>query len=230
MAEPQIVNLAVTGSSPVEHPTFSIECARQLFLQTNQASETIVHVLKIDISGVPESWISIEHAVGYYVTGAIAYTVGSAMVTLRGGHNIVGDRSAVDVHPIIAVGATSAAKRLLGSTPSLTRFNHKLFKRDRYTCAYCGGVFGAHALEREHILPSSRGGTDTWMNVVSACRTCNQLKGAKTPDEARMPLLYVPYVPSRWEDLILQARREQIVADQMEFLQSKLPHDSRLLA
>jgi hypothetical protein len=43
-----------------------------------------------------------------------------------------------------------------------------------------------------------------------------------------MPLLYVPYVPSRWEDLILQARREHIVADQMDFLRKKLPHGSRL--
>lgn len=189
-----------------------------------------MRVLKLDISGVPASWITLEHAVGYYATGAIAYTIGAAMKTLRGGHNCVGDRSAVEVHPIIAVNGVSAADRLLRSTPRLTRSNHKLFKRDRYTCAYCGGLFHEHELEREHVVPTSRGGKDVWTNVVSACRSCNQLKGAKTPEEARMPLLYVPYSPSRWEDMIFQARADHIVADQMDFLLDKLPSESRLLA
>jgi hypothetical protein len=188
-----------------------------------------VRVLKLDISGVPESWITLEHAVGYYALGAVAYALGEPMQTLSGGHNHAGIRSHVDVHPIIAVNGVSVADRLLRATPRLTRFNHKLFKRDRYTCAYCGGVFREHELEREHVVPTSRGGKDAWMNVVSACRSCNQLKGAKTPEEARMPLLYVPYVPSRWEDLILQAKAEHIVGDQMEFLRSRLPTGSRLL-
>jgi hypothetical protein len=191
--------------------------------------ETIVRVLKLDISGVPESWITIEHAVGYYATGAVAYTLGDAMRTLRGGHNHCGDRSAVTVHPIIAVNGASAAARLLSATPRLTRNNHKLFRRDCHTCAYCGDVFRETALEREHVIPTSRGGVDTWTNVVSACRACNQLKAAKTPEEARMPLLYVPYVPSRWEDMILQARAEHIVADQMAFLRESLPKGSRLI-
>jgi HNH endonuclease len=191
--------------------------------------EAIVRVLKLDISGIPESWITLEHAVGYYATGAVAYTLGDAMRTLRGGHNCDGDRSAVTVHSIIAVNGTSAAARLLSALPRLTRANYKLFRRDRHTCAYCGGVFREAALEREHVIPTSRGGTDTWTNVVSACRACNQLKAAKTPEEARMPLLYVPYVPSRWEDMILQARADHIVADQMAFLRESLPKGSRLI-
>jgi HNH endonuclease len=187
-----------------------------------------VRVLKLDISGIPESWISLEAAVGYYATDAVAYTLGDAMTALRGGHNRDGLRSRVDVHPIIAVNGASVADRLLRATPRLTRFNHKLFRRDRYTCAYCGGVFREDELEREHVVPTSRGGSDTWTNVVAACRACNQLKGALTPEEAGMPLLYVPYVPSRWEDLILQARADHIVTDQMDFLRSKLPRSSRL--
>jgi len=149
-----------------------------LFLHT----EIIVRVLKLDISGVPESWITLEHAVGYYATGTVAYTLGDPMSTLHGGHNRCGLRSTVDVHPIIAVNGTSAAGKLLSAAPRLTRHNHKLFRRDRYTCGYCGGLFREHQLEREHVIPTSRGGKDTWANVVSACRSCNQLKGAKTPD------------------------------------------------
>jgi hypothetical protein len=191
-------------------------------------TENIVRVLKLDISGVPESWITLEHAVGYYATGSVAYTLGEAMSTLRGGHNHFGLRSTVDVHPIIAVNGVSAAGKLLSATPRLTRHNHKLFRRDRYTCGYCGGVFRETELEREHVIPTSRGGKDHWTNVVSACRSCNQLKAAKTPEEAHMPLLYVPYIPSRWEDMILQTRAEHIVADQMDFLRANLPKDSRM--
>jgi HNH endonuclease len=187
-----------------------------------------VRVLKLDISGVPESWISLEAAAGYYAVGAVAYELGSNVVTLRGGHRHDGARSSLTIAPIIAISGASAAAKLLSATPRLTRFNHKLFKRDRCVCAYCGGLFDEEKLEREHVVPLSRGGTDTWMNVVSACRSCNQLKGAKTPDEAGMPLLYLPYVPTRHEDLILQARAEHIVADQMEFLRANLPRASRL--
>jgi len=189
-----------------------------------------MRVLKLDISGVPDSWITPEDAAGYYATGAVAYALGDPMLALHGGHNRAGDRSRIEVHPIIAVNGQSAAARLLAATPRLTRCNHKLFRRDRCTCAYCGELFALYALEREHVVPVSRGGEDSWMNVVSACRACNQRKGAKTPDEARMPLLYVPYVPTRWEDLLLQARAEHIVADQMDFLRSQLPAGSRLAA
>ena len=187
-----------------------------------------MRVLKLDISGVPESWITLEHAVGYYATGSVAYTLGDAMSTLRGGHNHRGLRSTVDVHPIIAVNGVSAAGKLLSATPRLTRHNHKLFRRDRYTCGYCGALFREHELEREHVILTSRGGKDSWTNVVSACRSCNQLKAAKTPEEAGMPLLYVPYQPSRWEDMILQTRVDHILADQMDFLRANLPRSSRL--
>jgi hypothetical protein len=59
------------------------------------------------------------------------------------------------------------------------------------------------------------------MNVVTACRSCNHRKGNRTPEQAHMPLLYAPYVPSLWEDFILRNRR--ILADQMEFLMAHLP-------
>jgi hypothetical protein len=54
-------------------------------------------------------------------------------------------------------------------------------------CAYCGTTTGK--IEAEHILPTSRGGTDGWNNRVLACATCNARKGDRTPAEANMPLL-----------------------------------------
>jgi 5-methylcytosine-specific restriction endonuclease McrA len=64
------------------------------------------------------------------------------------------------------------------------------------------------------------------MNVVTACRRCNTIKGGRSPESARMPLLYAPYVPSRHEHLILQNRR--ILQDQMEYLMARVPKHSRL--
>jgi 5-methylcytosine-specific restriction endonuclease McrA len=77
----------------------------------------------------------------------------------------------------------------------------------------------------EHIVPLSRGGRHLWTNVVTACRSCNTRKGSRTPEEAHMPLLYVPYAVCRNEGFILSNRR--ILTDQMAFLQTALPRHSR---
>jgi hypothetical protein len=78
---------------------------------------------------------------------------------------------------------------------------------------------------RDHVLPISKGGRDTWQNVVTACWHCNVRKGNRTPAQASMPLLAVPYRPSWVEHLILSNRN--ILADQMEFLVNHLPRDRR---
>ena len=88
-------------------------------------------------------------------------------------------------------------------------------------------IFTTNDLTREHIIPFAQNGVDTWMNVVTACKPCNHRKSHRTPEQAHMPLLYAPYVPSLWEDFILRNRR--ILADQMEFLMAHVPKSSRLL-
>ena len=65
---------------------------------------------------------------------------------------------------------------------------------NRHVCAYCGGRFGFDTLTREHIVPTSRGGRDTWMNCITACRACN---GNRLPQEFGMSLMYLPYTPAR---------------------------------
>jgi hypothetical protein len=131
-------------------------------------------------------------------------------------------QSVIHINSIIGTrGAPSINPHSL--QPGLT--NGKLFARDRCICAYCGRVFHENDLTREHIVPISAGGGHQWMNLVTACRSCNHRKGARTPEQARMPLLYTPYVPSLWEDFILRNRR--ILADQMEFLLLHVPRSSR---
>jgi 5-methylcytosine-specific restriction endonuclease McrA len=106
--------------------------------------------------------------------------------------------------------------------------NDLLYARDRHVCAYCGGRFAARELSCDHVNPVSKSGRHVWMNVVTACRTCNGRKANRTPEQARMPLLYVPYTPSRHEHFIL--RNRDILVDQMEYLLAGVPRTSRLHA
>jgi 5-methylcytosine-specific restriction endonuclease McrA len=68
----------------------------------------------------------------------------------------------------------------------------RILMRDRHRCQYCGNRFSAFELTLDHILPRSRGGRTEPDNLCAACRPCNQRKGDRTPDEARMPLLSTP--------------------------------------
>jgi 5-methylcytosine-specific restriction endonuclease McrA len=181
-------------------------------------------VLQLDISGRPQAWITPREAAVLYACDAIAWTLGAAFQVLRGGfQRATGLQSRIELHPIVAVRG-AIPSRAWRQTPSLA--NTKLFVRDRQFCAYCGGHFPFDDLTREHIVPVSRGGTDSWMNCITACRSCNGRKGNRLPEEAHMTLLYLPYVPSLHEDMILRGRR--ILADQMDFLLASVPRTSRL--
>jgi 5-methylcytosine-specific restriction endonuclease McrA len=71
-----------------------------------------------------------------------------------------------------------------------------VLRRDRHVCAYCGEV----ANTVDHLLPQSRGGTNTWQNTVAACTRCNHRKANRTPAEAGMTVRGKPAVPS-WREI-----------------------------
>lgn len=75
-----------------------------------------------------------------------------------------------------------------------------IFKRDRYTCQYCGCQPGPHELTIDHVFPKSRGGLSTWENCLLACVECNKRKANRTPAEAGMTARKVPKKPS-WKAL-----------------------------
>jgi 5-methylcytosine-specific restriction endonuclease McrA len=181
-------------------------------------------VLQLDVSGRPQAWIAPREAAVLYAIDAIAWTLGDTFQVLRGGtQRSTGLVSRIALHPIVAVRG-SMPSRAWRTAPALS--NPKLFVRDSHICAYCGGHFHFDELTREHIVPVSRGGADSWMNCITACRACNGRKGCRLPEEARMSLLYLPYVPSLHEDMILRGRR--ILANQMDFLLASVPRHSRL--
>ena len=183
------------------------------------------HVLQLDIQGTPQAWITLEHAASHVATGSVAWVQGDGPLrTLRGGWNVAsGRQSRIEVYPIVALAGASLVN-LFDLVPAPTKA--KLFRRDRHTCAYCGQRFAERELQCEHIVPASRGGGWTWMNLVSACGACNGAKSDRTPEEAGMPLVYLPYVPSRFESFLLEGRH--IRADVHDWLASRLPKGSRL--
>lgn len=184
-----------------------------------------MQILALDIAGNPFRWLDIERAITYAARGKVAWEIGDDELIFRGGTRRSGERSKVTLRPVIALAKSEAMVRHLQSLP-LGHDNALLFRRDREICAYCGERFDRRSLTRDHIVPRAWGGKDVWTNVVTACRICNMRKACRTPDEARMPLLYIPYEPCRFEHFILTGRR--ILADQMEYLAARLPRHSRL--
>ncbi len=186
-----------------------------------------LQVLRTDMAGVPLEWIDYREAARLYHTGQVSYACGSTVYALHGGVNAAtGCRSVLEVNSIIAtVGHTpGVSKRRERYVPPLN--NRTLFRRDAGLCLYCGDRFRTSQLTRDHVTPISRGGTDEWANVVTACRRCNNHKGGRTPEQAGLQLIAVPFTPTYAEYIYLKGRR--VLADQMEFLLAHFPRTSPL--
>lgn len=181
-----------------------------------------IRILTLDAYGTPAMWSTLEKFAYHEAKGNILWTLGEDQAILRGGHNRLGVQSTFNVPSIIAVKGHMNMKR----RQSVALNKSSLVLRDRHTCAYCGNVFKDDQLRMEHVHPKARGGLFTWTNIVAACEPCNQRKACRTPAEAKMPLLYVPYMPDRNEGMIM--RNRNILADQMAFLMNGVSVKSRL--
>jgi len=184
---------------------------------------TLPLILRLDVTGRPVRWIPWQDAACLYSRDMVAWTAGEHRFLLHGGYSrVTGLQTVIEINSIIAV--HGEYRRSFGQAiPPLS--NRELFRRDRHTCLFCGQEHPEEGLTRDHVIPLSRGGRDAWSNVVSACRRCNAHKGRRTPDEANMPLLAVPFAPNMAEYLVLRNRR--ILADQMEFLKPQFKHVDR---
>jgi hypothetical protein len=186
-------------------------------------------ILRADVAGMPLEWVDYKEAARLYTQGQVAYSVGTALYQLKGGFNAAtGRRSLLEINSIIAtIGHTA--------NPGNTRHdyipplnNQTLFRRDGYLCLYCAQRFAAAELSRDHIRPFSQGGRDTWNNVATACRRCNNAKASRTPEQAKMQLIAVPFTPTYAEYIFLKGRR--VLADQMQYLLAHFPRSSPLHA
>jgi 5-methylcytosine-specific restriction endonuclease McrA len=194
------------------------------------AASSLHHqVLRTDVAGMPLEWIDYREAARLYHQDQVAYTSGSPLYRLFGGTSArTGERTILEVNSIVAtVGHTGNPGNCRRDyVPPLN--NRTLFRRDGYLCLYCGQRFGLRELSRDHIRPFSQGGRDVWTNVVTACRRCNNRKASRTPEQAKMQLLAVPFAPTYAEYIFLKGRR--VLYDQMEYLLAHFPRGSPLHA
>lgn len=78
-------------------------------------------------------------------------------------------------------------------TRGLRANRNRIYRRDGHECVYCGST---NQLTLDHVIPRSRGGENTWTNLVTCCFKCNLKKGDRTPEEARMKMKHQPFAPS----------------------------------
>lgn len=186
----------------------------------DQVSNT--RILRLNKAGMPLSWLTREEAATLVVKGQVVWSLGDHTLEIRGGFNGLGVQTVLLLPTILATDGNVYRQHL--ATPHLC--NRMLFRRDQNLCLYCGRHFRDIDLTRDHVVAKCRGGLDTWTNLVTACRRCNQRKGNELPEEAGMTLLAVPFVPNQVEYLALANRN--ILADQMSFLKSGFSKNMRM--
>jgi DNA-directed RNA polymerase subunit RPC12/RpoP len=171
-------------------------------------------ILRLDVTGRPQAWLSREEAAVLYCKSLVRWEYGSTTTIVFGGIGRDGSRSSISLRAVVATAGV-----VHGNSTGQSFSNRMLFKRDAYRCMYCGQKFPIAELTRDHVHPRTRGGADTWENVVAACRSCNQRKADRRPEEANMPLLAVPFRPNVFEHMYLA--QHTILADQMQYLERK---------
>jgi hypothetical protein len=184
-------------------------------------------VLRTDVAGMPLEWIGYQDAARLISLNQVSYALGRIVYRIHGGISaLTGARSFIDVNAIIASHGRHPHSHLFSQSYTPPLSNQALFRRDQSLCLYCGEQFPNMLLSRDHVSPLSQGGQDIWGNVVTACKRCNNFKAGRTPEQAGMELLAIPFTPTHAEYVYLQGRR--ILADQMNFLLAHFPRNSQL--
>jgi 5-methylcytosine-specific restriction endonuclease McrA len=120
----------------------------------------------------------------------------------------------VKIPIMVALKQFVKARRVFHSPAALTQRN--LFVRDGHTCQYCGRhkteFRGTEVLTRDHIIPESRGGKNTWHNLVTACSTCNNKKADSNLKDTNMRLLKTPTAPTLFELWMRHSRNKEVFA------------------
>ena len=123
------------------------------------------HILALDVAGAPHRWINVRDAAHYYATDMIAWAIGTNEFVLRGGtQRATGLQSMIRASSIIAIKGKDFIVRHFDHEPTLTK--EMLLARDRHLCAYCAQSFRFGELDMEHIVPISKGGATSWMNLA----------------------------------------------------------------
>ncbi len=185
-----------------------------------------LRILRVNTAGFPLEWLSWQEAVCLHARELVSWTYGEEVMEVHGGHSrLTGEQTVMTLNSIMACRGKVFTKSRV--EPPLT--NRALFRRDQNVCLYCGNVFKECQLSRDHVHPLSRGGTDSWTNVVTSCKRCNTRKGNLLIEESSLELLALPYCPNHAEYLAL-THSGRILGDQMAFLRRQFSSNGCLLA
>lgn len=155
-------------------------------------------VVLCDSHYLPIQQISIEHAVHLLFSGKaepIYGTEGLEVVARLGlaptaienwSHKL---KHLIDQGKFLVPALIRLTQKIAFRAMQIRPSRNAIFRRDKHTCQYCGDKT---KISLDHVLPVSRGGKNTWENLVTACFSCNNRKGNKTPEEAGMKLLSTP--------------------------------------
>ena len=150
-------------------------------------------VLVIDPQTIVLDRLPVQEAVAKIIKGKAAAIENSVDEFFYGPPNEVGLRWAIPVPVTICL--TRAVNKPQPVFNEVMAGRRQILDRDNWTCAYCGGV----GTTIDHIHPQSKGGENTWLNLIAACEECNQLKAdmslSEFEKEYGAKLLWQPYVP-----------------------------------
>jgi 5-methylcytosine-specific restriction endonuclease McrA len=167
-------------------------------------------ILRTDVSGMPLEWVDYREAARLYHTEQVAYTCGTLLYRLYRrnlrAHGVAHHRGRQFDHRDAGPHRQSrkfARRRLYAAAqqPNAVpprRLSVPVLRRALSATACCRATMSRR---------SAAAATDTWSNVVSACRRCNNAKASRTPEQAGMQLLAVPFTPTYAEYIFLKGRR-----------------------
>ena len=116
-------------------------------------------VLVVDKGGMPKDWVNYELAACYYAKEKVIWELGCKIVTLRGGHNSIGEQSKIAISSIIGVSGPILSDKFYNQQ-TVYADRMTLYARDWHICAYCGDEFSTSQLTIDHVMPKSRGGSN----------------------------------------------------------------------
>jgi 5-methylcytosine-specific restriction endonuclease McrA len=147
---------------------------------------------------------------GYEFLGLVSWQ--RAMIMVFSGKVEVLKESGSVIRTVSRTFRIPAVIRLVKFIRSIYRrevpFSRKnVLTRDGLLCQYCGREFSTAELTIDHIIPKVQGGRNEWTNTVACCKACNIKKGGRTPRQAGMQLLRIPFKPTIMEFINLYLQR-----------------------
>lgn len=143
----------------------------------------------------PLSIVSGRRALNLYLQGKATILTAHPSGEIQSGNDVWPIPTQIRLHHMVKSRRTTRAKA------QLTQRN--MFVRDLYMCQYCGRhrmeLNHGEFLTRDHVIPQSKGGADTWGNVVTACNKCNNKKADFTCEEVGMFPAKQPVTPTVYE-------------------------------